>query len=302
MARFARQARWLIAIAALATCGCASGPYRYGRFQRAHPERFNSEGIVIEHGQPHKVLDGMARVVGFPARLVRLHSKVNSHEMSPETTGKLKTYLEKNDLTDVHVYVNHYDPRGQWRRLRENKLIGPGWRYTAGAASLVGYTLLPGRVFGGDRYNPYTNSLYVNSDVPALILYEAAYAKDVHARRMPGFYATVNQVPGLTLWRQSRALGDVVGYAQAQGDWDVEREAYHVLYPHVGAEATSSVASPFITTWWGGPAAGLGGAAMGHAAGRTVAARRAKSREQEPLPTGITPSSGLVAPKPLPSP
>jgi hypothetical protein len=197
----------------------------------------------------------------------------------------LKAYLEKNDLADVPVFVNHYDPAGEWRRLRENSLVAPGWRYSLGVVSWLGYTLVPNRVIGGDHYNPYTNSLHLNSDVPAIVLHEAAFAKDIHSRKRPGTYAAINELPLLSLWHQSRAAGDVLGYAQTQHDWETEREAYHVLYPRIGAE-TTVIASPFVPMFVG-PVLGFGGAAVGYVTGRSVAAHRAGQRRDVEPPTEI---------------
>ena len=45
-----------------------------------------------------------------------------------------------------------------------------GSRLSLGALNWLGYTLFPGRVFGGDKYDPYTNTLQLHSDVPALVL------------------------------------------------------------------------------------------------------------------------------------
>ena len=212
-----------------------------------------------------------------------LNSKINDHQITPETEEKLTTYLERNDLADVTVFVNHYGPKDQWRRLRDNKLIGAGWRYTMGSVSVIGYTLLPGRIFGGDRYNPFTNSLYLNSDVPAVALREAAYAKDVRSHKLPGTYAVTQELPLVGLWSDSRAIRDVIGYARVQEDWEVEQQAFKVLFPQMGVESTS-VGGAFVSSvWWGGPALGAGGAAVGHVVGRTLAKREAaKHKDSEP--------------------
>ena len=65
-----------------------------------------------------------------------------------ETEQNLAQYLEANGLTSTKVRINQYDPIGEWRRLRANKEVGAGWRYTVGAFGTVIYTVLPGRVFG----------------------------------------------------------------------------------------------------------------------------------------------------------
>jgi hypothetical protein len=292
---------WLGGVCLLAGLGCtAHGPYQYSRFHPAEPDTARAAPVVFEQGLPNKTLDGIAHVVGMPARLLRMNSKVNNHDLSAKTTEQLKSYLERNDLTDVSVFVNHYDPAGQWRRLRENSRVAAGWRYTLGTISMIGYTILPGRVFGGDSYNPYTNSLLLNSDVPALVLYEAAFAKDIHGRKLPGCYAAANELPGLSFWRRSRAASDVVGYAREQKDWETERQAYHVLYPHIGAQSFSFL-GPITTLWWEGPAFMLGGATMGHVAGRTLAARREGEIRAADSPDALLTVFTPDGPRPVPT-
>ncbi|HEV3137002.1 MAG TPA: hypothetical protein VGZ26_03845 [Pirellulales bacterium] len=296
-----RRARWIGGLLLLAHLGCAATPYHYGQFRGAASDADPPPSVVIEYGQPNKTLDRIAWVAGAPARIFPLTAKINNHQLSPESAEKLRAYLEKNQLTDVYVYVNHYDPSGQWRRLRKNELVSPLWRYSFGVFSFVGYTVLPSRVFGGDRYNPYTNSLYLNSDVPAVALHEAAFAKDIHARKLPGTYAAINDIPGLGLWRRSLAVSDVLGYARVENDWETERQTYRVLYPRMGAESTA-VAAPLVGAWWAGPVLGLGGAAVGHVTGRTLAARRAAeiqdSTSPVEKPTSDVQQASYIEPEP----
>ena len=278
---------WLSSVCLLLNLGCAAVPYQYGKF---HADDDVRPVVQIEYGQPNKTLDRIGWVVGLPARILPLSSKINNHQISTETTEKITAYLEKNDVTDVFVSVNQYAPKDEWRRLRENQRIAPGWKYTAGTLSVVGYTIFPGRIFGGDRYNPFTNSLHINSDVPAVALEEAAYAKDVRARNYPGTYAAINQLPIFSLWHHTRAVGDVLGYTRAENDWETEKQAYHVLFAHIGAQSASE-AGPFMvpsSSLLVSPVLGLGGAVVGHGVGRTMAARRAEEIEAaEPADDGV---------------
>ncbi|MBS0204623.1 MAG: hypothetical protein JSS49_17095 [Planctomycetes bacterium] len=285
-----KQRRWSLQMILLLACtvcgaGCATAPYRFGHF---HSDRVHEtpDQAVFVFGQPSKTLDRMAWVVALPTRLLQLHPKVNSHTLSADTTEKLQAYLQENDITDVLVRVNQYDPGGEWRRLRQNTRIAPGWRYTFGTASVIGYTLIPGRVFGGDAYNPFTNSLYVNSDVAAMLITEAAYAKDIHSRSLPGTYAAINEFPVLTLWRHTNAVNDTLGYALKDDDWELERETYRTVYPLMGIHAAlggqsaiSHVAAmPMITI----PISVVGGAIAGHTVGQTTIAHRERERMSLP--------------------
>ena len=266
----------------LLASGCAtSGRYEYGQFHAARSSGADLTPVRLEYGRPNKTLDRIGNILGAPAKLLSLNSRIDNHRVSAETIEKLVVYLEKNDLTDVRVSVNDNSPKYEWRRMRANERISPGWKYTVGTLNWVGYTIMPGRLFGGTEYNPFTNTLYVNSDVPAVLLAEAAYAKDIHAREFPGTYAVfANSVPGVSIWRRSRAVGDVLGYARAEQDWDVEKQTYLVMYPQIGASTFGgagmlAMGSPgALSSFIVGPLLGAGGAIAGHAAGRTISRRR----------------------------
>jgi hypothetical protein len=148
-----------------------------------------------------------------------------------------------------------------------------------GTLNWLTYTILPNRLFGGDRYSPYTNTLNLSSDVPAQVLSAAAYAKDIHSQRLPGTYAAfVNDMPVLSVIREAKATRDVLGYARVRHDWKAEQQAYHVLYPQIGG-ATIGTAGVLVPGY--GPFLHLGGVAAGHAVGRTVAYIQRPKEEQE---------------------
>lgn len=257
--------------------GCATQPYRYGSFST--PEKPRPTEVAFEYGEPNKVLDGMAWFTGLWSRLLTLNKHVNNHEFSEATRDKLISYMEENELEDVLVRINQYDPKGEWRRLRENKLVAPGYKYTMGILSLAGYTILPGRVFGGDEYNPYTNSLYINSDVAAIALHEAAYAKDIHARSYPGGYAMVNEIPMAAMWRHTNGINDVLGYARLKDDWKLESETYRVIYPQMGVYSTAFYGS--MLPFWDGLLLSVAGATAGHVTGQIALTQRKRQIRAE---------------------
>jgi hypothetical protein len=242
--------------------------------------RSRSGGTLL--GNFRRFLDSLGWAAGLPARLLAWDHGVNSHDFSGASQEQLVVYLQENELTDVLVRVNQYDPKGEWRRLRENAHLNPGWKYTVGLWSLANYTVFPGRVFGGDEYNPYTNSLSLNSDVPAIALHEAAYAKDIRGERFPGTYAFVSDLPIVSLWRHTRGVNEVLAYAHHEDDWQLERETYRVVYPLMGAEAATA-GGPFVP-WLVVPLLQLGGAAAGHAAAHAMIVSR-QPVEAEASPT-----------------
>lgn len=281
----------LLTIAWLLTAGCARGPYQFGQFAGERPAE-----VHFEYGEPHEKLDKLEHIVGWPRRVLPFVKKDPPPGVSDETADKLRTYLERNQLTDVRVSVRDYQPREQWRRLKDNRDIAGVWRYTVGAMTIVQYTVLPGRVFSRNEYNPFTNTLYINSDEPARVLHEAAYAKDIHGRTHRGTYAAAGSVPGLSLWRQVRGVNDVVLYTQTHGDWDTEQKAYQEIYPHIGSQGMSAAVSPFFPVWWADPIMNVAGSAVGRTVGHVAKTRRQRERDEaanseDKVDANVTPAS-----------
>lgn len=225
--------------------------------------------VQVARGKPRPVVDAVGWVVGIPGKILFWNARINNHDVSPACEAKVCEYAAYRNLHDVQIRVNDYAPLDEWRRLRSNKQVGAGWRYTFGVWHWLGYTVFPGRIWGGDGYNPYTNSIYVYSDVPSIAVSEAAYAADVRGRKRPGTYAFTQEFAGLDMWHRTIALKATVAYLHQYGTPDERREAYRVLYPIYGHAAGSSVDS-----WVGfGPIGALSGLLAGHTAGRAAARR-----------------------------
>jgi hypothetical protein len=57
---------------------------------------------------------------------------MEDHDISADTEQAIRRYLADNDLSHVKVRLNQYAPLDDWRRLRANKTVGWGYRYTLG--------------------------------------------------------------------------------------------------------------------------------------------------------------------------
>ena len=140
--------------------------------------------------------------------------------------------------------LNEYAPFGEWHRLVNNEGVGAGWRYSLGFLSWLFYTLLPGRIFGGDAYNPYTNTIYLYSDVPAVALHEGGHAKDIAVRNWKGSRAALYIVPFAPLFMEAVATNDALGYS-LDTDPKLLESGYKMLYPaygtYVGSEGLGAV-------------------------------------------------------------
>ena len=222
----------------------------------------------IERGKRRPVIDGLGWVIGIPSKIILWDRRVDNHNVSAETEEAIRRYLDDNDLDHVKVAINLYDPLDDWRRLQANKTVGWGYRYTLGALSVAGEAILPGRLIGGDHYNPFTGTIYLYGDVPAIALQKGGHAKDFTRRTYPGTYALFTALPVTRLWPEAIATGDAIAYAEQHKDSGLEREGYQILFPAYGTYvggALGRFVPPVALPLYVGPVI------AGHAVGRVEA-------------------------------
>lgn len=195
----------------------------------------------IERGKPMPVLDTVGWVVGIPGKILLWDRRVDNHRISAETECVVADYLDENALAGVKVRLNQYAPLEDWHRLRKNTSVAWPWRYSLGTLSVLGEAVIPGRLFGGDHYNPFTATVHLYSDIPAIGLHEAAHAKDFARRHYPGTYAAVYLIPGVPLYHESVATRDVFAYVEYRDESPLIREAYRILYPAYGTYVGDSL-------------------------------------------------------------
>ncbi|MDD4869419.1 MAG: hypothetical protein PHR77_02570 [Kiritimatiellae bacterium] len=251
--------------------GCATVPYHYSKSAQRPPSLALREGEEqVEKGRPCLPVDLLGNVIAIPSKIILWHWKVDRHNISTNTISVLNQYLADNELNCVKVRLNEYAPGGEWSRLFRNKSVGAGWRYTIGLFSTLGYTIFPGRLFGGDNFNPYTDTISIYSDLPAITVHEAGHAKDCAQRTYRGTYATIRLIPLVSLYQESLATGDAIGYTKDKQQTGTEKEAYKILYPafatYIGGELSRFSEGPgFLYT--------LGAVIPGHIIGRIKASR-----------------------------
>jgi len=273
-----RQLIWFILVSATLT-GCATVPYRYGQdIEGANVLQLRKNEPQIERGRPIAWVDGLGHYLfSLPNKLILWNWKIENHDVSQETELALRAYLEANDLHNVKVRINEYAPGGEWSRLVRNRQVGGFWRYTLGVLSTTLYTILPGRVFGGDQYNPYTNTINIYSDHISVVLHEGAHAKDFSQRQYKGFYAAARIIPLVPLYQEALATGDTVGLHRKEKAPEAEKDDYRVLYPAYGTYLAGEGVR--IASWFGQisyPATlaiQVGVAIPGHIIGRIKAAQ-----------------------------
>jgi hypothetical protein len=260
--------------------GCAAGPYQAGSASLYHtaPQLAELTTPQIERGRPRPVLDTIGWIIGIPDKIILWDRRIANHHISFESEAAICEYLAINELSTVKVRLNQYAPGDDWRRLRANSAVGAGWRYTLGTLVWVGEAIFPGRVFGYDHYNPFSNTVHIFSDAPAIGLHEASHAKDFAQRRYKGTYAALYFIPGVPLWHEARATRDVLAYLETTGDVDAQSEGYRLLYPAYGTYV-GDVGSNLVPGGYG-LVVHAGSILAGHAIGRYKA--RQLQNETEP--------------------
>jgi hypothetical protein len=288
----ATQMRLLGMIFCLIGCvGCAATPYRYGGDYFTDCDApLKPNECQVERGSRRPILDGVGWVVGVPAKILMLNHRIDNHNVSEETEADLKEYLACNSLAKVKVRINEYDPCGEWHRLGENKSVAWPIRYTVGTLSVLGYTLLPGRVFGNDNYNPFTNTISLYSDVPAAAIYQGGAAKDYAQHNYKGMYALARVLPGVGLiWHEAHASSDTIGYLLENGTSQEVKEGYRTVYPSYVLRGCPSVILGEVPMV-------LPALAVGHVAGQSKAAYVPK--DQSPImPASHAPHAAGAEPR-----
>lgn len=252
----------LFLLSVLTLSGCASTSYVAGSADSYFISRQLADRteIQIERGMPHRALDTFGWVWGIPAKLILFDRRVENHHIGEQTEAEIAAYLQDNELSTVKVRINQYRPLDDWRRLAANDAVGLGWRFTFGAVTVLGETVFPGRLFGGDHYNPYTNTIHLYSDVPALALHEAGHSKDYAGRKWKGTYAAIYNLPGVPLYQEAIATNDALSYVKTTGDPADLQAAYEILYPaygtYVGSAISGSVPYGYFMGLMGGHIAG----------------------------------------------
>jgi len=243
--------RWWLPLMLALLSGCAAAPYPYTqRIEGFEVLELRPNEEQVHRGRPNAFVDGLGHYVfSLPSKLILWNWRVENHDISPETEQRLRDYLAANDLPNVKVRINEYAPGGEWSRLVRNREVGGFWRYTLGVLSTVSYTIFPGRVFGGDHYNPFTNTINIYSDHPSIALHEGAHAKDFAQREYKGGYAFLRMLPLVPLHQEALATGDTVGYHRDRAETEAEKDDYRVLYPAYGTYIAGEGLS--IASWFG---------------------------------------------------
>jgi len=202
-------------------------------------DQFGYQGeAMVKKGSRMAIVDWMGNLLGGLEKLVLWTTRAKRHNITdPKTEDVIQGYITDHagELGDLLVNLNRYAPGEAWSRLVKNNKVGAPYRFTFGVLSVLLFdTLLVDRIFGSDRYNPYTHTVHLHSDHPSIALLQMAHAGDFARQRYRGTYALVDWIPGLHLVHQSVATIDAIAYAKEASFYEAEVEAYETLYPFYG--------------------------------------------------------------------
>jgi len=145
---------------------------------------------------------------------------------------------------DVKVRINQWTPVGEFKRLAQNKRIEWYFRVFPGIPTTL-FSSVTGRILGGDHYNPYTNTINLFSDDPAIALHEAGHAKDFAENPAPGYYALGRFLPPVALTQEQVASDIAIQYLKDKKDRAGELHAYSTLYPAFGTYGGEYLGMPY---------------------------------------------------------
>ena len=275
---------WLIAVSCVLSngVGCVQSTYRYGIANEQLVAKLPQTPNVISVGGAHPNIDRLEQVVQYPRRVFRkwFPSKDPFEQLPIEERRQIavavaSNYLDNNGLKGVFIDVLEYDPRQQWQRLVDNDRVSPVWKYTLGSAYHLGYSILPGRAFGYDRYNPFTNTLSINSARRCNTLFTAGYVKKIYDQRYPGTYVAANLLPIMPLIRDTSIANDVLTYSHVQQEWRLKQELYPLVYGRLGgdvvSQATSLIPSMAYMPFYMSPLLTRAGRVTGRVTGTAIA-------------------------------
>jgi hypothetical protein len=259
--------------------GCIKDHYVYG-VRANNLSVSNSIPLEITYGAEHPRLDRVEQAFDYPREAIsRLRGREplsvqETEQARAEAVELTQEYLSANGLCDVKIDVRRYEPSEHWHRIQTNENVGPLWKYTGGALSWFRYTLLPNRVLGVDRYDPYSNTLSLNSERPTQALFESAVAKEFRHYKNLGSYAMLQYLPVFPILHDIKASTDVLTYSKEIDQPELQRDLYIQSYARIGSDTAGEILSlsPFgrSAPFYVSPLARVSGGVVGRMTGKVV--------------------------------
>lgn len=197
-----------------------------------------SHHLTIDKGQNQKIIDLVREIINTPLRILYLNSKLNQGSLTDKNFSILSKYLKDNKIDNIHISINCYQPLSIWKSIFDNPNTSLVSKLTFGVLSGCIHTIGVNKWFGGDQYDPLSNTLFLSSDDPAIILRTTAEAKDYLARQNPSLYLLSNYLFPLPL-KTYDYHQEAIQYIKENGDNQMVENAFKSLIPLVVCEPLS---------------------------------------------------------------
>ncbi len=152
----------------------------------------------------------LARILSFfgsiPARALLLSTDIGNYPRQ-ETQQHIRDALQQSGLENTLVRVGHTAPfTDVYRLFTDERLKSASFlgKVFLGIPHVIVGGLL-GKLYRADHYNPFTRTVHVYSDVPAIARHELGHAEDFQQRTYLSLYAFARAFPPVMLWQEGRA-------------------------------------------------------------------------------------------------
>lgn len=200
--------------------------------------------------------------------------------LSPTTIRIMNDYLEDNELEFLNIEFQTETPKDDWNRLEANTSINPLLKYSLGSFDWLSNAIIKPSFWGRNYYDPYTNTMHINSNNNLEIMAEMSYAKIIQRQSYPGLYALSSKLPFISIFAQKQKTNEMIAYAKSKQDWELEKATIRKMYPGMlngSSKDIGRVAGIFFGPFYLRPAISVGGVLIGY----TVAEWEISQRENE---------------------
>ena len=200
--------------------------------------------------------------------------------LSSSTLRIMNDYLEDNDLKALNIEFQTESPKEDWHRLEANAAINPLLKYSLGSLDWLSNAITKPSFWGRNYYDPYTNTMHINSNNNLEIMAEMSYAKIIQRQSYPGLYALGSKLPFISFWAQKQKTNEMIAYAKSKQDWELEKATIRKMYPGMlngSSKDIGRVAGLFFGPFYLRPAISVGGVLVGY----TIAEWEIAQRESE---------------------
>lgn len=255
--------------------------------EKIRSEKFDKAKKCIERGYPIEALDNLGNILSLPEKLLFLSTKIDRHYVSNEIEAKMIEFIMSHDLYHIKVRLNQFAPKDEFLRLFTKNDVNVFFRISLGLLAWFAYLINPGRLFGGDFYNPYTNSVNIFSNHVGIALHELDHALDFRTRKHPGIYQLIRLIPFVALYQEYKASRYAIQFLKEKSYDKEEISSYRILYPAYSTYVFGSIYEIFpspILIWFYLPVIIIGHVIGNmHAYFRNGAVSRGKTSESDKI-------------------